>query len=389
MLHFCGYWMHFQRMKATKRTPKKSTQQWPVIRRIEHANGSATFQVDTRTLNGERRNFKFIGEAENYAQECRVLRINQGRDAFDISPTLRRMALEGDAKLKPYGVTLEDAVNFMLPHLEARNQSRTLEQAIDELVSLKRQDGKRDRYISDLRNRLTAFARDIGPQTLVADITRDTVERWARSLGVAPVTRNNFRRLLVVFFNFAKESGYCADNPAETLKTATVEEEEPGVLTVAEMQRLLEVAPAKMIPYIAIAGFLGIRRQEIERLDWKHIDIESREIDIPGAVAKGKKRRIITMNETLAAWLEPHVKESGRIVVGLAKNLPKMVEAAGIDEWPDNALRHSFASYHLAAFQDSAATAFIMGHRDSNMVYSKYAKAVKEADALKWWALRP
>jgi len=105
--------VHFYRMKAKK----KSASQWPVIREIEHGNGTTTFQVDTRTLNGERKNFKGRGEAENYAQECRVLRVNQGRNAFDISATLRRMALEGAAKLKPFGVTIEDAVAFMLPHL--------------------------------------------------------------------------------------------------------------------------------------------------------------------------------------------------------------------------------------------------------------------------------
>ena len=30
-------------------------------------------------------------------------------------------------------------------------------------------------------------------------------------------------------------------------------------------------------------------------------------------------------------------------------------DAAGIEEWPHNALRHSFASYHLARFNDAAA----------------------------------
>ena len=36
--------------------------------------------------------------------------------------------------------------------------------------------------------------------------------------------------------------------------------------------------------------------------------------------------------------------------------------ATGNTEWPNNALRHSFASYHLAAFQDASALALEMGH---------------------------
>jgi len=375
-------------MKATKRAAKKSTPAWPTIREIKHTNGT-TFQVDTRTLNGERKNFKSIGEAESYAQQCRVLRINQGRNAFDISPTLRRMALEGAAKLKPYGVTLEDAVAFMLPHLEARNQSRTMDQAIDEIIRLKRQDGKRHRYILDLDNRLNAFARDIGMDSLVADVTRDTVEQWLRSLTVAPVTRNNFRRLLVVFFNFAKERGYCITNPAEGIPEASKEIEEPGILTVAQMKRLLATASPDMVPYVAIAGFAGIRRAELERIDWQDIDLDGAEIDIRPSTSKGRRRRIVRMPETLVKWLRPHAKESGRVAVGIAKKLPATATRARIEEWPNNALRHSFASYHLAAYEDAASTAFLMGHRDSNLVYSTYARAVRKADAEKWWAILP
>ena len=35
-------------------------------------------------------------------------------------------------------------------------------------------------------------------------------------------------------------------------------------------------------------------------------------------------------------------------------------DAAGIAEWPADALRHSFASYYLAHFKNAAALAFRM-----------------------------
>jgi hypothetical protein len=62
---------------------------------------------------------------------------------------------------------------------------------------------------------------------------------------------------------------------------------------------------------------------------------------------------------------------------------------AGITDWPDNALRHSFASYHLAHFKDAAALALEMGHTDSGMIFSNYRQLVRPADAARYWSITP
>jgi hypothetical protein len=46
-------------------------------------------------------------------------------------------------------------------------------------------------------------------------------------------------------------------------------------------------------------------------------------------------------------------------------------------EWPDNALRHSFASCHLAHFKDAAVLALETGHTDSGMIFDHYPKLGK------------
>ncbi|SRR6266496_1450885 len=62
---------------------------------------------------------------------------------------------------------------------------------------------------------------------------------------------------------------------------------------------------------------------------------------------------------------------------------------AGIKNWPDNALRHSFASYHLAHFKDAKALALEMGHTDSGMLFNHYRALVKPKDAERYWNLKP
>ena len=47
-------------------------------------------------------------------------------------------------------------------------------------------------------------------------------------------------------------------------------------------------------------------------------------------------------------------------------------------DWPDNGLRHSFASLSLAHFQDAAALALEMGRVDRAMLFAHY-RATREA----------
>jgi len=63
--------------------------------------------------------------------------------------------------------------------------------------------------------------------------------------------------------------------------------------------------------------------------------------------------------------------------------------AAKLPKWPQNGLRHSFASYHLAKFQDAAALALQMGHTNSNLVFQHYRQLVRPEAAEKYWTLRP
>jgi len=64
-------------------------------------------------------------------------------------------------------------------------------------------------------------------------------------------------------------------------------------------------------------------------------------------------------------------------------------EAAGIMEWPENALRHSFASYHLAHFKNAASTALELGHHDSRLTFAHYRELVKPREAERYWNIMP
>jgi len=298
---------------------------------------------------------------------------------------------EGAKQLAAYGKTVADAIEFYLPHLHASTRTCTFAELVAELLPAKKADGASWPYITDLRCRLGQFSKSFGMR-LVSEIQAHEIDQWLRDLKVSPVTRNNSRRVLRTAFSFAEACNYCAGNPAAKTAKAKEIEGTVGILTVAETARLLEAADAELVPFIAIGAFAGLRRAELERLDWSEVDLESGLITVQAVKAKSARRRFVKIHPNLAAWLTltPHAARRGGVTPG---NCRKMIEAtrvaAKIHHWPNNALRHSFASYHLAHFNDAAALALQLGHTDAGLVFQHYRQVVKPKDAEKYWNIIP
>src|SRR4029450_1734820 len=305
--------------------------------------------------------FKDRQEAQTVLQQKLVEQQNFGTAGLSFNDRQRAEYLECAEKLEPYNATIRDAVDFYLPHLSASKRTCSPAELVDELLKVKEADGASARYLEDLRGRLRQFAESFDGRP-VASITAPMVDEWLRSLSdkatgkrLSPVTRNNFRRILVVAFNFAKGRGYCVTNPAEQSAKAKEIESAVGILTVDQTARLSESASADLVPYLAIGAFAGLRRAELERLDWQEVDLQSGLIEVAAAKAKSARRRFVRIQPNLLRWLRPHSQLSGNVTPpGYRELLDIAREAAGITEWPQNALRHSFASYHLAHFNDAA-----------------------------------
>jgi integrase len=327
---------------------------------------------------------------------------NRKRRFFEAKEPASAFAAFKNAELLKYGVdcidrlsaypgkTLTDAINFYIAHLEASEKSCTAAQLVEELLKAKKADGVSERHLRDIHSRLSVFAEKFDGRR-VATITSKEIDEWLRSLTVAPVTRNHYRGLAVLAFNFAVDQGYAIANPADRAAKAKVVGEAPGILTVTEAARLLEAATPDILPYFAIGLFAGLRRAEIERLDWSKIDFDSGLIEVTAQNSKTATRRLVTMQPNLREWLLPLRKHKGNVTpaLGFRESFEQAREAAGISEWPENALRHSFVSYHLAHFKNAAATALELGHHDSRVTFTHYRELVKPKEAERYWHIKP
>jgi integrase len=75
--------------------------------------------------------------------------------------------------------------------------------------------------------------------------------------------------------------------------------------------------------------------------------------------------------------------------VNARKKLETVREAAKLIHWSNNGLRHSFASYRLAATNDAALTASELGHSTAKMLYSVYREVVLPEEAERYWNIVP
>jgi site-specific recombinase XerD len=208
-----------------------------------------------------------------------------------------------------------------------------------------------------------------------------------------PITRNNIRRVWYTFFEWCKARHYVASNPAAGISQARVDETIPGILSVPQARLLLGAAWIKdqaFARFFALSMFAGLRNSEAVHLRWDDV---GEVITIRPEVAKKRRARYVQIMPNLRDWLAGCPKE-GRVFpwgpiwqVRLAIRLRRQ---AGITVWPKNALRHSFASYHLALGHDWARTAFELGHGSGTDILARhYRQLVTEAQAKEYFELRP
>lgn len=363
------------------------------------ARPALKFVVTGPKIQGKRWRRFFVTkvEAEAFLQQKKVERENQGSRAAEFPEALRIMASEAADALAPYGVSLREAVAMVLPILAARRKTVPVEKAVRAMREAQERDGASARHLSDLKSRLGQFERAF-PGRELATFSTVEIDQWLRSLEVGNLARNHSRRIVGGLFTFGMVRGWCLENPVAKIGKAKVVAGKVGILSPEQTARLLEGAPADAVAALAIAAFTGLRRAELERLDWREVRLAKGLVEVTAGKAKTAARRFIPIRENLAAWLAVHARRAGRVCPpNFRVRFDEARRAAGFrvlpgdrgSAWPDNGLRHSFASYHAAHFQDAGKLAVEMGHTTPGIVFQHYRELVEPEEAARYWSIRP
>jgi integrase len=306
--------------------------------------------------------FRSERAANSHAHAENIRLKNEGLEGQLLGPELRGQAIEAARRLSRYGKSLRDAVDFYEIHLKSQASLRQikLESFVKDFLRAK-EEGKigkkrrkaKPRYLGTLRYRLELLC-DYLPEYSLKDLEPEHLTDFLESRQISGRTWNNYRRDFHVTFAWAVDQKHLLTNPAAAVPEAEEDPINAQVLSPEEFSRLITSAEEALRPVLALQGLAGLRRSEVEQIEWAEIKFDTERI-VPTKTKSGKWRYII-MRPNLKSWLQqvPNYQRSGRIcTVRYREALDRARLSAELLQWPHNCLRHSFSSYSLVAEERS------------------------------------
>ena len=199
---------------------------------------------------------------------------------------------------------------------------------------------------------------------------------------------------LRTIFNMAIKWGYMKENPTKGVVRLKINDsKQPRFLTKQECRRLLENSPPDLRNIFYTFLNTGMRRAELENLEWADIDFKRRKIKIRRKDFWHPKTgaREIPMNQTVydllkslkqknhkslkSSFVFPHA-DGGKMKEKLRRQLIRIAQKAKIEGLTKlHSLRHTYASHLVMKGVDLPTVQKLMGHSDiqTTMIYSHLA----------------
>ena len=199
----------------------------------------------------------------------------------------------------------------------------------------------------------------------------------------------------------ALKRGWCEENPITKVDVPSFLEKEIHSLLIEEIEALLTIS--LQIEFSSCAAGLGlmlyggIRPTELMRLKWSDINLKEKIVSILPAHSKTGGMRHVTIHPVLDRWLRPFYSarnlDSSICIPSwqfIWKDLRKEAgwgTGKGLRPWPQDCLRHSYASYHAKYFRNFPELQIEMGHRSSALLRTRYLnmRGVTKESAERFW----
>ena len=180
--------------------------------------------------------------------------------------------LDPFAEMKRRNVALTDAYEFFVNHLDRK--------------------GRADSTIKTYKGIVRRLTKHVGDVPLV-DVPAEEVESFCRDVNLAQATRHKRYRHIRAFFNFCKREDLLQSAPTDEFEVSEPTKKMPKSVSEEQLGRLCNAIKAdyhaKMssrggmnhsgellwrIPIFKFAFYTGLRRSELSRLRWNHLDLE-------------------------------------------------------------------------------------------------------------------
>jgi len=292
------------------------------------------------------------------------------------------------------GYDINEVIDAGIAALDAQKvaQEISFNRAADVVIGQKLREERSELYVRELRFFYNYFGKTFGGRKL-HEITAEEVEDWLEDCEVGNVTWNNYRRQLAILWNFGLEdrNGWVKHNVIEGVIQKQEKVDEVTALTLAQAKAVLATAHSevpRLVPYLVVGMFAGLRRSEAQVAKWEDIDWETNSIKVRGGKMRSATSRFVDLAPVALDWLKPLYQKGADLCPGpfaRRADLKRLRELTF--DFDSNIFRHSFGSYHSAFHKNWNLTAAEMGHESVKMLMKRYRKPVPTEVAAKFWAL--
>ena len=254
--------------------------------------------------------------------------------------------------------------------------------------------GRCPKYVRGVGKQLERVFRSCGwvyPQ----DLKRDTFEMWRNRQSINPKTLNEYLGALSSFCGWMFKVERLPCNPfavVSKVSTAGKETKTRRAFGNDELARLCAVSGRRGVVYLT-AAFTGLRRNELQQLQWRDIDLTASRPRIRARASttkNGKEAHIPLHAEVVQALrsIEPQERNPGdRVFKGLIPRMPRFKEdlkAAGVPYVDDrgqtadfHSLRNTFATMLTLSGKPQREIMELMRHSDMRLTAKVYTDAGK------------
>jgi integrase len=255
---------------------------------------------------------------------------------------------------------------------------------IAHLLESKRTSGRRLVYIKSLAGYLSRFSKG-RERTPIADITTEDIEDWLDKFPV-PYSRQTWLNRISTLFSFAVRRGHTPANPCDRIDRVRIDHQPPKILTPEQAELMLRIVPGISRTYLILGLYAGIRPDEIVRLTWADINLETKTVRVDG---KTRRRRIVPLEPKTVALLAQCPLRTGPVAphnTTIRRFKRKAKAPLGLPAWLKDVLRHSAASYLLALHGDAGRVATMLGN-SAAILLTHYHEPVSKADCKRFWTV--
>lgn len=283
---------------------------------------------------------------------------------------------------------------------ELRRQSRTISFSRAAAEALAARKERRRRTQSDFRYICRRFMKRCPglARRRVRSIRPEECRSWLEQAFESPSQRRKARAILSGVFSTAVKRGWCDSNPVSGVEVPSVQEKTVPILKPEEIIALLKASSTycsgNCRASVGMMLYAGIRPHEVARLTWAQVDLRNRAIYIHPRHSKTGGARRVTIHKPLFNILLQHQRDASEKIcphnwLHHWRELRRAAGWYGAKRWPQDALRHTYASYHLSHFHNYAELQCEIGHRDASLLRTRYVDQRGVENARAFWLSIP